>query len=92
MSKIREILSSLPVRSRVSLTGTIVVARDIAHAKIQERLDAGVDATILTGSYCLLRWASENTRWIRFWVFSAQLLLVEWIPMSVTLAKAGAGM
>merc|ERR1711871_1610057 len=29
MSKIREILSSLPVRSRVSLTGTIVVARDI---------------------------------------------------------------
>ena len=41
MSKIREALSALPVRSRVSLTGTIVVARDIAHAKIQERLDAG---------------------------------------------------
>jgi fumarate hydratase class I len=41
MSNIREILSTLPVRSRVSLTGTIVVARDIAHAKIQERLDNG---------------------------------------------------
>lgn len=41
MTKIRETLSALPVRSRVSLTGTIVVARDIAHAKIQERLDAG---------------------------------------------------
>lgn len=41
MSKLRETLSTLPVKSRVSLTGTIVVARDIAHAKIQERLDAG---------------------------------------------------
>ena len=29
------------VKTRVSLTGTLVVARDIAHAKLQERLDAG---------------------------------------------------
>jgi len=34
-------LDQLPVSSRVSLSGTLVVARDIAHAKIQERLDAG---------------------------------------------------
>ena len=34
-------LSKHPVKSRVSLTGTIVVARDIAHAKIKEMLDAG---------------------------------------------------
>ncbi|GAA4878645.1 fumarate hydratase [Saccharopolyspora cebuensis] len=41
MSRIREVLSTLPVKTRVSLTGPLVVARDIAHAKIAERLDAG---------------------------------------------------
>ena len=34
-------LSQYPVTTRVMLTGTMVVARDIAHAKIKERLDAG---------------------------------------------------
>jgi fumarate hydratase class I len=34
-------LSRHPVKTRLSLTGPLVVARDIAHAKIQERLDAG---------------------------------------------------
>ena len=41
MAEIRAQLSALPVRTRVSLTGPLVVARDIAHAKIAERLDAG---------------------------------------------------
>jgi fumarate hydratase class I len=41
MSEIRATLSGYPVKTRVSLTGTMVVARDIAHAKLQERLDAG---------------------------------------------------
>jgi fumarate hydratase class I len=41
MSEIRETLSKLPVKTRLSLTGPLVVARDIAHAKIKERLDAG---------------------------------------------------
>ena len=41
MSEIRATLSKYPVKTRVSLTGTMVVARDIAHAKLQERLDAG---------------------------------------------------
>lgn len=34
-------LSKHPVKTRVSLTGTLIVARDIAHAKLQERIDAG---------------------------------------------------
>ncbi|MFH8552076.1 fumarate hydratase [Streptomyces celluloflavus] len=34
-------LTRHPVKTRLSLTGTLVVARDIAHAKIKERLDAG---------------------------------------------------
>ncbi|MET7396387.1 fumarate hydratase [Dactylosporangium sp. NPDC005572] len=41
MSEIRAQLSQLPVKTRLSLTGPLVVARDIAHAKIAERLDAG---------------------------------------------------
>ena len=41
MSKIREILGGYSVRTRLSLTGTLVVARDIAHAKLQERIDEG---------------------------------------------------
>ncbi|TIC81732.1 fumarate hydratase [Nocardioides sp. GY 10127] len=43
MSEILETLSAHPVKTRLSLTGPLVVARDIAHAKIQERLDAGED-------------------------------------------------
>jgi fumarate hydratase class I len=41
MSEIRAELSAYPVKTRLSLTGPLVVARDIAHAKIAERLDAG---------------------------------------------------
>ena len=41
MADIRRTLSQYPVKTRVSLTGTIIVARDIAHAKLQELLDSG---------------------------------------------------
>ncbi|MEV4615707.1 fumarate hydratase [Kitasatospora sp. NPDC049258] len=41
MSDIRAQLSKYPVKTRLSLSGTLVVARDIAHAKIKERLDRG---------------------------------------------------
>lgn len=41
MSELRAQLSKLPVTTRLSLTGTMVVARDIAHAKILERLQSG---------------------------------------------------
>jgi len=34
-------LSQYPIKTRLSLTGTMIVARDIAHAKLKERLDAG---------------------------------------------------
>ncbi|MEY3167585.1 MAG: hypothetical protein RLZZ343_1388, partial [Actinomycetota bacterium] len=42
MSDIRSELSKYPVKTRVMLTGSLVVARDIAHAKLKERLDAGL--------------------------------------------------
>ncbi|MCZ4578157.1 fumarate hydratase [Gordonia amicalis] len=41
MTEILAQLSQYPVKTRLSLTGPLVVARDIAHAKIKERLDAG---------------------------------------------------
>lgn len=41
MEEIREELSKYPVSTRVSMTGKIIVARDIAHAKLKERLDKG---------------------------------------------------
>ncbi len=41
MSEIRAELSKYPIRTRLSLTGPLVVARDIAHAKLAERLAAG---------------------------------------------------
>ena len=43
MSEICKELSKYPVATRVSLNGTIIVARDIAHAKLKERLDRGED-------------------------------------------------
>jgi fumarate hydratase, class I len=41
MDAVRAELSKHPVKTRVSLTGTIIVARDLAHARIKEGLDAG---------------------------------------------------
>lgn len=41
MPEILSQLNALTVSTRVSLTGTIIIARDIAHAKLKERLDAG---------------------------------------------------
>jgi fumarate hydratase class I len=41
MEKIRAILSGYPVKTRVMLTGRLIVARDIAHAKLKERMDRG---------------------------------------------------
>jgi fumarate hydratase, class I len=41
MAEVRAELSHYPTKTRLSLSGTLVVARDIAHAKIKERLDAG---------------------------------------------------
>lgn len=41
MNEILEELGKYPVSTRLSLKGTIIVGRDIAHAKIKERLDAG---------------------------------------------------
>ena len=43
MSEVLKVLTKYPVSTRLSLSGTIIVARDIAHAKLNERLDKGED-------------------------------------------------
>lgn len=43
MSEVLKELTKYPVSTRLSLNGTIIVARDIAHAKLKERLDNGED-------------------------------------------------
>jgi fumarate hydratase class I len=41
MAEIRTTLGKYPIRTRFALTGPMVVARDLAHARLKERLDAG---------------------------------------------------
>ena len=41
MEKVRAILTRFPVKTRLELTGTLIVARDAAHARIKQMLDAG---------------------------------------------------
>jgi fumarate hydratase class I len=53
MSQIRETLARYPVKTRVMLNGPMVVARDIAHAKIKERLDAGAGMPQYLVDYCV---------------------------------------
>ncbi len=53
MSEIRATLSRYPVKTRVMLSGPMVVARDIAHAKIKERLDRGEGLPSYLADYCV---------------------------------------
>jgi fumarate hydratase, class I len=53
MDDIRAELSRYPVKTRVMLTGPMVVARDIAHAKLKEQLDAGLGLPQYMRDYCV---------------------------------------
>jgi fumarate hydratase, class I len=43
MSEVLKILSQYPIKTRLELSGTLIVARDLAHAKLKELLDSGKD-------------------------------------------------
>ncbi len=53
MAEIRAELSKYPIKTRLSLTGPMIVARDIAHAKLKERLDAGQGIPEYLRDYCV---------------------------------------
>ncbi len=41
MEQVRKVLSRFPVKTRLEITGSLIVARDAAHARIKQMLDAG---------------------------------------------------
>ena len=53
MSEIRATLSKYPVKTRIMLTGPMVVARDIAHAKLKQRLDSGKGLPDYLKQFCV---------------------------------------
>jgi fumarate hydratase class I len=53
MAEIRQTLSHYPVKTRVMLSGPMVVARDIAHAKLKERIDAGEGLPQYLKDFCV---------------------------------------
>ncbi len=53
MAEIRAELSKYPIKTRLSLSGPMIVARDIAHAKLKERLDAGQGIPQYLRDFCV---------------------------------------
>jgi fumarate hydratase class I len=53
MNEIRATLSRYPIRTRLSLTGPMIVARDIAHAKLKERIDRGLGVPQYLRDHCV---------------------------------------
>jgi fumarate hydratase, class I len=53
MSEIRNTLSRYPIRTRLSLSGPMIVARDIAHAKLKERIDRGEGVPAYLRDHCV---------------------------------------
>ena len=53
MAEVREQLARLPIRTRVSLTGPMVVARDLAHARIREMLERGEPMPSYLQDHCV---------------------------------------
>ena len=53
MGEIRDQLAALPIKTRVSLTGPMVVARDLAHARIREMLDRGEPMPAYLRDHCV---------------------------------------
>ena len=75
----RKELSKYPVSTRVNLKGTIIVARDIAHAKLKARLDAGEGLPDYFKKYPVLYAGPAKTP--EGYPCGSRLLPIVWIPM-----------
>jgi len=53
MNEIRATLSRYPIKTRLSLSGPMIVARDIAHAKLKERIDRGEGLPSYMKDHCV---------------------------------------
>lgn len=65
MDDIKSQLSGFPVSTRLLLSGKMVVARDIAHAKIMDFLKMAMKCHITEKISCLLCWACQNSEGLR---------------------------
>ena len=91
MAEIRATLSRYPIRTRLSLTGPLVVARDIAHAKIKERLDRGeAMPAYLQGLHGLLRRPGQDARRATPRARSARRRRGAWTPTSICSSRTAA--
>ena len=75
---VRKELSKYPVSTRVNLKGTIIVARDIAHAKLKARIDAGEP---------MPDYFKSSPRLVRSMVASIWVVSVVWQPCSLRAAS-----
>jgi fumarate hydratase, class I len=90
MDAIRAELSKHPVKTRVSLTGTIVVARDLAHAKIKEAIDKGEAMRNTSRITLFIMRAQPRRQKDMHQVHLDQQLPVAWIPTWITSKKRAA--
>src|SRR4029079_17430022 len=82
MSAILAALSKHPVQTRLSLTGTIIVARDLAHAKIRERLEKGEGMPDYMKNHPVYYAGPSRPRQATPQALSARRPPVAWTPMS----------
>ena len=84
MADILAELSKHPVKTRVSLTGTLVVARDLAHAKIKELVDSGKSMPEYFKKYPVTTPARQRPQPVTPQALLVQPPPVAWIPMLIT--------
>ena len=83
MAEILKELDKYPVATRLSLNGTIIVGRDIAHAKLKERLDRGEDLLSISRIILSIMLVRPRLRLVWLAVPWARRLPVVWTRMSV---------
>ncbi|MCS5969383.1 fumarate hydratase C-terminal domain-containing protein [Klebsiella variicola subsp. variicola] len=93
MSEILAQLSAHPVSTRLSLNGTIIVARDIAHAKLKELIDNGEGAAaVRQRSPDLLRGPGEDADRLCLRLPPVRPPQAAWIPTSICCSRTARGM
>jgi tartrate dehydratase beta subunit/fumarate hydratase class I family protein len=89
MKEIQATLSKYPIKTRLSLSGTLVVARDIAHAKLKERIDSGEGLPQYAKDHIIYYAGTPLFYFILFYFNSNSLLLLSLIIICCAGANEG---
>ncbi|VEA41280.1 fumarate hydratase class I [Salmonella enterica subsp. enterica] len=93
MKEILAQLSQYPVSTRLSLTGTIIVGRDIAHAKLKERIESGEDLPQYIKDHPIYyAGPAKNPGRLSIWLIRPHHRRPEWTLMSSLLQSHGGSM